>query len=468
MKKIFIILPLFLSGFLFSQKKVQKKPAGRTAIPVKLNYHDEFKKISDEIMANGRAYENLGELTKGIGPRFSATPGYAKAVEWAEKKFKEIGINMIWRQEAKAPVWIRGKESLQIKAENGDWRNIRMLSFGNSEGTGGKDLTGEIVLINSTSELNAMSIGQLKDKIVFVNVPMDPKIINTSDSYLQTAKSKLISASVIAKTGAKALIIRSLTTANDDTPHAKMIYYEPDDKVKIPALSIGVRSADELEKTLKKQKVTAKINMTAESKASTTNPNIIAEIQGKKDSKVIVLGAQLDSWDVGEGATDDGTGVAQCIEVLRTLKALGYENNHTIRVVLYANSENGGQGREMYAAFVKKKDEKHIFALGTDAGGYSPRGFSLDMSPQRRRLVFPWKEYFLPYGVYDFDQTDAIQDISPLKKLDIPLAELVVDTQRYFDYHHSEQDTFDKVNKRELLLGAVAITQMIFMVDKNW
>lgn len=468
MKKIFIILPLFLSGFLFSQKKIQKKPAGRTAIPVKLNYHDEFKRISDEIMTNGRAYENLGELTKGIGPRFSATPGYAKAVEWAEKKFKEIGINMIWRQEAKAPVWIRGKESLQIKAENGDWKNIKMLSFGNSEGTGGKDLTGEIVLINSTSELNAMSIGQLKDKIVFVNVPMDPKIINTSDSYLLTAKSKLISASVIAKTGAKALIIRSLTTANDDTPHAKMIYYEPDDKVKIPALSIGVKSADELEKTLSKQKVTAKINMTAESKGSTTNPNIIAEIQGKKDSKVIVLGAQLDSWDIGEGAIDDGTGVAQCIEVLRTLKALGYENNHTIRVVLYANSENGGQGREMYAAYVKKREEKHIFALGTDAGGYSPRGFSLDMPPQRRRLIFPWKEYFLPYGVYDFDQTEAIQDISPLKKLDIPLAELVVDTQRYFDYHHSEQDTFDKVNKRELLLGAIAMTQMIFMVDKNW
>lgn len=468
MKKIFIILPLFLSGFLFSQKKPQKKPAGKSAIPVKLNYHDEFKKISDEIMTNGRAYDHLGELTKGIGPRFSATPGYARAVEWAEKKFKDIGIDMIWRQEAKTPVWIRGKESLQIKAGNGDWKTIRMLSFGNSEGTGGKDLTGEIVLINSTSELNAMSIGQLKDKIVFVNVPMDPKIINTGDSYLLTAKSKLISASVIAKTGAKALIIRSLTTADDDTPHAKMIYYEPDDKVKIPALSIGVRSADELEKTLKKQKVTAKINMTAESKGDTTNPNIIAEIQGKKDSKVIVLGAQLDSWDISEGAIDDGTGVVQCIEVLRTLKALGYENNHTIRVVLFANSENGGQGREMYAAYVKKKEEKHVFALGTDAGGYSPRGFSLDMSPQRRRLVYPWKEYFLPYGVYDFDQTDAVQDISPLKKQDIPLAELVVDTQRYFDYHHSEQDTFDKVNKRELLLGAVVMTQMIFMVDKNW
>lgn len=468
MKKIFIIIPLFLGGFLFSQKKPVKKPVKKTAITQKLNYHDEFKKISDEIMVNGMAYNNLGELTKGIGPRFSATPGYMKAVEWAERKLKEIGVEMIWRQEAKVPVWIRGRESLQIKAGNGDWKNIRMLSFGNSEGTGGKDLTGEIILISTTAELNAMSIGQLKDKIVFVNLPMDPKIINTSDSYLIAAKSKLISPSVIAKTGAKALIIRSLTTANDDTPHAKMIYYEPDDKVKIPALTIGARSADELENLLKKQKVTAKINMTAESKGETTNPNIIAEIPGKKDSKVIVLGAQLDSWDFGEGAIDDGTGVAQCIEVLRTFKALGIENNHTIRVVLYANSENGGQGREMYAAYVKKKEEKHVFALGTDAGGYSPRGFSLDMSPQRRRQIFEWKNYFLPYGVYDFDQTDAIQDISPLKKLDIPLAELVVDTQRYFDYHHSVEDTFDKVNKRELLIGAVAMTQMIFIIDNNW
>lgn len=468
MKKIFIIIPLFLGGFLFSQKKPLKKPVKKTAVGEKFNYTDEFRKISDEIMTNGTAYENLGQLTKGIGPRFSATPGYMRAVDWAEKKLKEIGIDMIWKMEAKAPVWIRGKESLQIKTANGDWKNIRMLSFGNSEGTGGKDLTGEIVLINSASDLNAMSVGQLKDKIVFVNLPMDPKIINTSDSYLITAKSKLISASVIAKTGAKALIIRSLTTASDDTPHAKMVYYEPDDKIRIPALSIGVKSADELEKLLKSQKVTAKLNMTAQSKGDTTNPNIIAEIQGKKDSKVIVLGAQLDSWDFGEGAIDDGTGVAQCIEVLRTFKALGLENNHTIRVVFYANSENGGQGREMYAAYVKKKDEKHIFALGTDAGGYSPRGFSLDMSPQRRKQIFEWKNYFLPYGVYDFDQTEAIQDISPLKKMDIPLAELVVDTQRYFDYHHSEQDTFDKVNKRELLLGAVAMTQMIFMIDKNW
>lgn len=465
MKKILlIILPLFLSGFLFSQKKPVKKPK---PVP-KFNYYDEFKKISDEVFLHGSAYDNLGELTKGIGPRFSATPGYTKATEWAEKNLKEAGAENIWKQEVRVPVWIRGKESLQIKAGNGDWKNIRMLSFGNSEGTGGKDLTADILLVNDVQELVNLTTTQVKDKIIFVNYPIDPTIVSTVDSYLIAAKSKLLSASVIGKKGAKGLIIRSLTTATDDVPHAKQVYYEPDDKVKIPALTIGVQSANELEKLLKTQTVKAKINMTAESKGETINYNVIGEIPGKKDNKIIVLGAQLDSWDFAEGAHDDGSGVVQCMEVLRTFKALGYSNNHTIRVVLYANSENGGQGRETYGAYVKKKEEKHIFALGSDSGGYSPRGFSLDMPPQRRRLIFPWKEYFLPYGVYDFDQTYAIQDISPLKRLDIPLAEMVVDTQRYFDYHHSEKDTFDKVNKRELLLGATAMTQLIFMIDKNW
>jgi len=465
MKKILlIILPLFLSGFLFSQKKTVRKV---TPIP-KFNYIDEFKKISDEIFVNGTAYNNLSELTKGVGPRFSATPGYAKATEWAERKLKEAGAENIWKQEVRVPVWVRGRESLQIKTASGEWKNIRMLSFGNSEGTKGKDLIGDILMVNDVHEwVNLKSI-DVKDKIVFVNYPIDQTIVNTVDSYLIAAKSKLLSASVIGQKGAKALIIRSLTTASNDIPHAKQIYYEPDDKAKIPAVTIGVKSADELEKLLKKQTVKAKLNMSAESKGETINHNIIGEIPGKKDSKVIVLGAQLDSWDFAEGAHDDGSGVVQCLEVLRTFKALGLDNNHTIRVVLYANSENGGQGRESYAAYVKKKGEKHILALGTDSGGYSPRGFSLDMSPQRRRLVYPWKQYFLPYGVYDFDQTDAIQDIAPLKKLDIPLIEMVVDTQKYFDYHHSAEDTFDKVNKRELLLGAIVMTQMVFIIDKSW
>ena len=465
MKKILIIIPLFLGGFLFSQKKPVKKP--KTAAE-KFNYHEEFKKISDEILINSTAYNNLGELTKSVGARFSGTVGYTKAADWAEKNLKEAGAEKVWRQDVKVPVWIRGREYLQIKAANGDWKSIKMLSFGNSEGTDGKDMIADIMMINDVKDLNKLISADVKDKIIFVNYPMDQTYVNPVDAYLSAAKNKLLAASVIGQKGTKALIIRSLTTAIDDVPHAKMIVYEPDDKARIPAITIGAKSADELEKLLSKQTVKAKLNMFAQSKGETVNQNIIAEIPGKKDGKIILLGAQLDSWDFAEGAHDDGTGVVQCIEVLRAFKALGLENNHTIRVILYANSENGGQGRDMYAAYVKKKEEKHILALGSDSGGYSPRGFRLDMSPQRRRLIFEWKNYFLPYGVYDFDQTEAIQDVLPLKKLDIPLAEMVVDTQRYFDYHHSTEDTLDKVNKRELLMGAVVMTQLIFMIDKNW
>jgi Zn-dependent M28 family amino/carboxypeptidase len=211
-----------------------------------------------------------------------------------------------------------------------------------------------------------------------------------------------------------------------------------------------------------------KINTTSATKGEKINHNVIAEIPGNKDNSVIVIGAHLDSWDISEGAHDNGAGVVQVLEVLRVFKKLDIKNRHTLRFVLFANEENGVHGGETYAAAVKKSGEKHIFAIESDAGGYSPRGISLDMIPQRRRLVFAWKNFFLPYGVYDFTQETSGQDIAPLKKLGIPLAELVPDMQRYFDIHHTSQDTFDKVNRRELNLGAVAMAQIVYMIDQNW
>lgn len=466
MKKLFIILPLFLSGFFFAQKKKTTHSANNKV--QRYNYPVEFKKISDEILLNSNAYENLRELTKNIGPRFSGTPGYEKASVWAEKKLKEAGAENIWRQDVKVPIWQRGTESLQIKAENGAWKSIKMLALGNSEGTNGKDLTAEIVLVKDFQEFSSLPTDKVKGKIIFFNFPMDQTIVNTADSYLLAGKYRWSAPSLVGKRGAKAVITRSLTSAFDDVPHTGSMYYDAEDKIKIPALCIGAKSADNLEKLLKSQKVQGKLNLTCGVKGETINHNIIGEIPGKKDNSVIVVGAHLDTWDITEGAHDDGAGVVQCLELLRTFKALDVNNNHTIRVVLYANEENGVNGGETYAAYVKKKGEKHIFAIESDAGGYSPRGISLDMYPQFRRKIFEWKNLFLPYGVYDFDQTYAGQDILPLKKLAIPLAELVPDTQRYFDIHHTSEDTFDKVNRRELLLGAVTMAQMVFMVDKNW
>ncbi|HAO09374.1 MAG TPA: peptidase M28 [Chryseobacterium sp.] len=426
----------------------------------------QFAKISTEILNKGKAYNELRELTKNIGHRLSGSASYEKAVTWAEQKLRDAGADKVWLQEVMVPVWVRGKESLQIKISNGKWKSLKMLSLGNSEGTGGKDISGEIIMVRSMEEYDKLSPEQVKDKIVFFNYPFSQTYIETFRGYGDAAKYRSTAASLTAKKGGKFAIIRSLSSAFDDVPHTGSMRYQ-DDK-KIPAVAIGSTTADELAELLKSQKITAKLNSNCGMKGEKLSHSVIGEITGKKDKSVIVVGGHLDSWDVGEGAHDDGSGIVQSIEVLRTFKNLSIQNNHTIRVVCFANEENGVKGGVMYGKTVKENNEKHLFAIETDAGGFTPRGISLDMDNEKRKQIQSWADLFLPYGIYDFKNTYSGTDLYPLHDLGIPTAELVPDSQRYFDIHHTEEDTFEKVNRRELLLGASTLTQIIYMIDKNW
>lgn len=447
------ILPLFLGGILFSQTPQDSI---------------QFKNISDEILVNGTAYESLRDLTQSIGHRLSGSNAYEKATDWAVRKLKEAGADKVWKEAVMVPVWERGKESLSIKESNGKWKNLNMLSLGNSEGTKGKDLEGEIIFVRNKEDFDQLSDEKVKGKIIFFNYAFNQKHISTGQAYGEAGKYRRSAASWAGKRGAKAVIIRSLSSALDDVPHTGMMRYDEDDTAKIPAVAIGPKSADELEKTLKKEKVFAKLNSNATMKGEKLSHTVIGEITGKKDQSVIVVGGHLDSWDVGEGAQDDGAGIVQSFEVLRTLKKLGLENNHTIRVVCFANEENGVRGGNKYAENIKKNKEKHLFAIESDGGGFTPRGFGLVMNPEKREQVQSWRNLFLPYGVHNFEVQYAGTDIEPMEPLGVPLAELMTDSQRYFDIHHSAEDTFDKVNRRELLLGAAVMGQLIYMIDQNW
>lgn len=425
-----------------------------------------FAEISTEILNRGKAYTELRDLTKNIGHRLSGSESYEKAVKWAEQKLRDAGADKVWLQEVMVPVWVRGKESLQIKASNGKWKNLKMLSLGNSEGTSGKDISGEIIMVRSMEEYEKLTPDQVKGKIVFFNYPFSQSYIETFRGYSDAAKYRSTAASLTAKKGGKFAIIRSLSSAFDDVPHTGAMRYA-DDK-KIPAVAIGSSTADELAGLLMSQKIIAKLNSNCGMKGEKLSHSVIGEITGKNDQSVIVVGGHLDSWDVGEGAHDDGAGIVQSIEVLRTFKNLGIKNNHTIRVVCFANEENGVKGGVQYGKTAKENNEKHIFAIETDAGGFTPRGISLDMDEEKRKQIQSWSGLFLPYGIYDFKNTYSGTDLYPLHDMGIPTAELVPDSQRYFDIHHTEKDTFEKVNRRELLLGAVAMTQLIYMIDKNW
>ncbi|KAA0126599.1 M20/M25/M40 family metallo-hydrolase [Chryseobacterium sp. SN22] len=440
--------------------------AGITAYSQTKKDSVQFAGIFSEILNNGKAYTELRDLTKNIGHRLSGSEAYEKSVQWAAKKLRDAGADKVWLQDVMIPVWVRGKESLQIKTANGKWRNVRMLSLGNSEGTGGKDVSGEIIMVRSMQEYDQLTPEQVKNKIVFFNYPFSQSFVETFKGYSDASKYRTTAASLAAKKGGKFAIIRSLSSAFDDVPHTGAMRYN-DDK-KIPAVAIGSTTADELAELLRTGKVTAKLNSNCGMRDEKLSHSVIGEITGKKDSQVIVVGGHLDSWDVGEGAHDDGAGIVQSIEVLRTFKKLGIPNNHTIRVVCYANEENGVKGGIQYGKMAKENNEKHLFAIETDAGGFSPRGISLNMDDAKRKQIQNWAGLFLPYGVYDFTGTFSGTDLYPLHDMGIPTAELVPDSQRYFDIHHTEEDTFEKVNRRELLMGAGILTQIIYMIDKNW
>ncbi|MGL6128605.1 M20/M25/M40 family metallo-hydrolase, partial [Chryseobacterium artocarpi] len=306
-----------------------------------------------------------------------------------------------------------------------------------------------------------------KNKIVFFNYPFNQGHVQTFISYRDAGAYRRTAATLTAKKGGKFAIIRSLSSAFDDVPHTGNMRYE-ETIIKVPAVTIGSTTADELESLLKSQKVTAKLNSNCGMKGEKLSHSVIGEITGKKDQSVIVVGGHLDSWDVGEGAHDDGAGIVQSIEVLRTFKKLGIQNNHTIRAVCFANEENGTKGGKQYGKTVKDNNEKHLFAIESDAGGFSPRGISLEMDDTKRNQIKSWVNLFLPYGVYNFEGKYSGSDIAPLHEMGVPTAELVPEPQRYFDIHHTAEDTFEKVNRRELLLGSTVMTQLIYMIDKNW
>ena len=195
--------------------------------------------------------------------------------------------------------------------------------------------------------------------------------------------------------------------------------------------------------------------------------NVIGEIKGSVfPGKILSVGGHLDSWDVGEGANDDGAGVVQSIEVLRVFKALGIKPQRTVRAVLFANEENGLRGAYTYLAEAKRKNEDHLFALESDAGGFTPRSFGFDADPEKMERLQKWLPLFVPYGINEFLKGSEGADVGPLKQIGTTVASLNPDSQRYFDIHHNLNDVFENVSERELKLGAANIAALIYLVSE--
>ncbi|XOV93580.1 MAG: M20/M25/M40 family metallo-hydrolase [Bacteroidota bacterium] len=438
-------------------------------LPILVNaqHADKIKAIYDEALSNGRVYEDLRGLCKDVGHRLSGSPGAAAAVEYTRYLMQSYDFDTVYLQPVMVPHWVRGKKEVvrAINSEKYGTFDLHALAIGNSVGTGPDGILAEVIEVNGMGDLE--NLKKAKDKIVFYNGVMDPTIINGFAAYGQAVRQRGGGASEAAKYGARAVLIRSVTNRRDDIPHTGALRYDESVK-KIPAIAISTNDADKLSKILKEQAVKVYIETHCQRFEDVLSYNVIGEIRGSVyPDEFIAVGGHLDSWDVGEGAHDDGSGCVQGIEALRLFKALNITPKRTLRAVMWMNEENGGRGGSEYARVAKEKGENHIAALESDNGGFQPLGFTMTGTDTQKEQVRSWRKYFTPYRVWDFEQDGGGADINPLKVQGTLLLGLRPNTQRYFEFHHTPADVFEVVDKRELELGAASLSAMIYLLDQE-
>lgn len=425
-----------------------------------------IRRIFNNTLTDSTSYHNLRDLTSHYSKRLAGSEQSLKAVKWAEQLLKSMGPDSVWLQECKVRHWERGEKEIAkvISAKSGN-HSLSICALGGSVSTDGNGITAKVIEIKDYEELKKLGRDKVKGKIVFINHPADPTLYNTFAAYGGVAGYRVRGAVQAAYYGAVAMIDRSSTTIHDNCPHTGIQHYA-DTVNKIPAVSISTNDADNLSHWLKTDPgLSIFLNTSCQELPEIVSHDIIAEIRGiEHPEEIIAFGGHLDCWDICQGAHDDGAGVVQTIDILRQFKSLNLKPKHTLRVIVFMDEEMEQRGAKAYAEATK--NAKHIAAIEADRGGFTPFGFSIDGTPEQVHKVRSWENLLLPYGLYYFEKGGSGVDVNFLKSQGVPLLGLVPDSQRYFDYHHSINDSFDKINIRELQLGSAAMGAMVFLIDE--
>jgi len=428
--------------------------------------HDIIENIIKTGMDDLYAYEMLTQLLR-FGHRFSGTPGYDSAVVWAQRTLVEVGADSVWLQPVMVPRWVRGKIEKAVAVIDKKKIDLSICALGGSVATPKGGITAEVIEVQSLAEVQQLG-ERAKGKIILFNRPFDKTKVNPFEAYGGAVDQRSRGAIEAAKVGAVAVLVRSMTNSIDKVPHTGAMRYV-DSLARIPAVAISTLDANFISTTLKAgKKVTVTIELDCNTLPDVQSYNVIAEIRGSEyPDEIVLVGGHLDSWDKGTGAHDDGSGVVQSIEVIRLMKKLQLNPKRTIRCVLFANEENGLRGAKEYAKSVEIEKRKHIAAIETDAGGFSPRGFGVKADSTQFQKIVSFSSLLYSIGADRIRKGGGGADIGELEKFGTVLIGLTPDSQRYFDYHHTDIDTIDKVHPRELQLGALAITILSWAISEN-
>ena len=430
----------------------------------------KFKEIYKSALTNSKCYSWLDDLSNKVGARLSGSLGAQKGVEYTKAQLETLGLDRVYLQEVMVPKWVRGEKEVAYILDNKSKISIPVCALGGSVATPKNGLTAAVIEVHSIKEIAELGEDKIKGKIVFFNRPMQPDNIETFTSYGGCVDQRFGGAKEASKFGAVATIVRSMNMRLDDFPHTGAQSYGdlPKDQY-IPAAAISTNAAELLSKSLKANpNLKFYLKQSCEQFEDVLSYNVIGEIKGSEyPDRIMVVGGHLDSWDLADGSQDDGAGVVQSMEVLNIFKNIGYKPKNTLRAVLFMNEENGGRGGKKYEELSKANNENHIFALESDSGGFTPRGFSFDTDQANLTKIQTWKGLFEPYLIHSFTKGHSGADIEPLTSSKIIKAGLHPDSQRYFDYHHAANDNFDGVNKRELELGAATMAALMYLIDQN-
>ena len=455
MKKSILLVALFIGGLTtFAQTK------------------DELalKEIYKSSLTNAKCYPWLEHLSNTIGSRLSGSTGAEKAVLYTKAQLETLGLDKVYLQEVMVPKWVRGDKEIGYLQVGKQKMTFPICALGGSVATPKTGIKATVIEVKSLEELTALGEAKVKGKIIFFNRPMNPEFVETFKAYSSCVDQRSSGAKEAGKLGALAVIVRSMNLRLDDLPHTGATNYgDIAISQRIPAAAISTNGAELLSKSLKENPTaTFYLKQSCQTFDDVLSYNVVGELTGTEHpERIMVVGGHLDSWDLGDGSHDDGTGCVQSMEVLNIFKNIGYKPKNTIRVVLFMNEENGVRGGKEYENQSNKNKENHIFALESDSGGFSPRGFSIEADEANFNKISSWASLFEPYLIHKFVKGHSGVDIGPLKSNSIVKVGLQPDSQRYFDYHHAANDTFDAVNKRELELGAATMASLMYLIDQN-
>ena len=424
------------------------------------------RSVFDEALTDQTAYRQLEYLSKNTKGRLPGSPAAAEAVEYTRQALINAGADSVWLQKVPVPHWERGAESCRVISTVLGMEELSISALGLSVGTSEQGIISKVIEVHDFEELKRLGKNKVEGKIVFFNRPADNRIINSFTAYGGAVNQRTQGASEASKMGAVAVVVRSATQALDDFPHTGVLRYEENVK-KIPAVAVSTIDAELLSKWLRSDpELNVHLTSLCHNYPDTWSYNVIGEIRGtEKPAEYITVGGHLDAWDIAEGAHDDAGGCVQAIEMIRIFRKLGIAPKRTVRAVMFMNEEMSGTGGKTYALEAARNGEVHYAALESDRGVMSPRGFTFDADGERLKILKSISDYFVPYNIRDFDMGGGGSDIAPLKVLGALQIGYIPDTQRYFYYHHSANDTFEQVNFRELQMGSAAIAALIYILD---